>query len=304
MRLVLLLCSTILLSVSCKQSNLPEELIALEKEVAKQPTNDNVAKLLDQYTAWLKENPAKSPTQKEVLEKQLSLSVEHLRYPTALSALQGLLVDYPEDLTTPDRVLQLGDILTKTNKTVAAQVLYQSFVAKYPKHEKAVEINQQYPSTIPVDTFILNIGKQIFMDSTNVLNENAARQYVDACEAYALVNHGSDASAEYLHKASETARTLRSTAKALAIYDWILRAYPNHKRSAQALFLKGFTYDNDLKDYETARVAYTEFLQKYPNDEFASSAQFLLDNLGKSDDELLKALQEKAAQNKGGDSVQ
>ncbi|HLF64221.1 MAG TPA: tetratricopeptide repeat protein [Saprospiraceae bacterium] len=279
-------------------------MIALEKEVAKSPTNANITQLIDLYAAWLQEHLESSKLQKAVLEKQVTVGTEHLRYAQALSALQTLLIDYPEDAETPDRLLKVGDILTKINKGVAAQVLYQSFAEKYPNHPQTAELTQKYPATMPVDTFILSIGKQIFGDTTNTLNENAARQYVDVCEAYALVYHGTDQAVEYLHKASETARTLRSTAKALAIYEWILRGYPDHKRSAQALFLKGFTYDNDLKDFETAKTVYTEFLRKYPNDEFASSAQFLLENLGKSDDELLKALQEKAAQNKSGDSIQ
>lgn len=289
--------------ISCKQEQLPAEMVALGKEVAKAPTDENVTQLLGLYSSWLQENPAKSPTQKIILEKQLALSSEHAKYPQAVSALQLLLIDYPDDAKTPDHLIVLGEILTKTGKTAAAEVLYRSFTAKYPTHVKTAEYTAKYPSTTPVDSVITGMGKRIFADTTNTLNEEAARQYVDACEAYALVNHGTDASVEYLHKASETARTLRSTAKTLSIYEWILKAYPDHKRSAQALFLKGFTYDNDLKDYETAKAAYTEFLQKYPKDEFASSAQFLLDNLGKSDDELLKALQEKAAQ-RSGDSVQ
>jgi TolA-binding protein len=176
---------------------------------------------------------------------------------------------------------------------------------KYPNHARTAELSGKYPETVAIDTLMQNVAREIFRDSTS-LNEMAARQYVDACEVYALVNPGTDASAEYLHKASETARTLRSTAKALAIYDWILKSYPEHKRSSQALFLKGFTYDNELRDYDKARIVYEEFLQKYPDDEFASSAQFLLENLGKSDDELLEALQKKAAtqQTPAADSVQ
>ncbi len=293
--IMLLLCLSIL--PSCQQK-LPAEMVALEKEVAKTPTNANVSQLINLYSDWLQKNPAKSPTHKTILEKQLEVSTQHKQSAPAIAALQALVIDYPEDANTPDRLLQLGDILANSGKQVAAQVLYQSFATKYPKHAQTAEISSKYPITEPIDSTIMQIGRRIFGDTTNTLNEEAARQYVDACEAYALVNPGTDAAVEYLHKASETARTLRSTAKALSIYDWILRAYPDHKRSAQAMFLKGFIYDNDLKDFETAKTVYTEFIQKYPNDEFASSAQFLLENLGKSDDELLDALQKKAAEAK------
>ena len=63
------------------------------------------------------------------------------------------------------------------------------------------------------------------------------------------------------------------------------------------MFLKAFTFDNDLKDYENARKYYEEFLAKYPNNEFAESAKFLLDNLGKSDEELRQIIEQKQKEN-------
>ena len=55
------------------------------------------------------------------------------------------------------------------------------------------------------------------------------------------------------------------------------------------MFLKAFTYDNDLKKVEEARVLYNEFLKKYPNDEFADDTKFLLENLGKDDEEIINS---------------
>ncbi len=128
------------------------------------------------------------------------------------------------------------------------------------------------------------------------INSTVARSYVDACMAYAVMYDGKGESAENLHKAAETARSLGEMDEALSMYDWIIDRYPNHPRTPQALFLKAFTYDSDLKEFDQARVYYTEFLEKYPNNDFAKSAEFLLENLGKDDEELLQILQEKAAQ--------
>ena len=74
-----------------------------------------------------------------------------------------------------------------------------------------------------------------------------------------------------------------------AIYDAIYTQYPQYEKAAQALFLKAFTYDNDLKDKGTAKALYEEFLQKFPNDDFADDTQFLLKNLGKNDEEIIKS---------------
>ncbi len=293
--LLLLLCGGLL--TSCKQEA-PDAMTTLERTVADSATTENVSQLLDMYSSWLRDNPEPSPQHKSILEKSVTVGLQHQRYAQALSALRGLVINYPDDPGTPDRLLQIGDIESKIGKDVAAKVLYQAFYTKYPDNAHSADLKQRYPMTEPVDSLITGIGRQIFHDSTAAINEEAARQYVDLCESYALVNQGSDASAEYLYKASETARTMRATVQALEIYDWLMRDYKGNKRAAQALFLTGFTYDNDLHNLDKAKAAYEEFLKKYPNDEFASSAQFLLDNLGKTDDQLLEVLQKKAAEQK------
>ena len=124
----------------------------------------------------------------------------------------------------------------------------------------------------------------MFQSEEGQLNRQAARNYVDVCEAYALTHPNDPKSADYLHKAAETARAIRTIPKALALYDWILEKYPNHDKAPQALFLKAFTYDNNLNDVENARENYEAFLAKYPEDDFADDTKFLLENLGKTDE--------------------
>ena len=60
-----------------------------------------------------------------------------------------------------------------------------------------------------------------------------------------------------------------------------------------ALFMKAFLFDESLKDVENARKYYQEFIDKYPNHEFAKQAKLLMENLGKSQEEVLKSLQGK-----------
>ena len=49
----------------------------------------------------------------------------------------------------------------------------------------------------------------------------------------------------------------------------------------------------DFKKIDEAKAIYTEFVTKYPNHQMASSAQFLLDNMGKSEEEILKSMEAK-----------
>lgn len=117
--------------------------------------------------------------------------------------------------------------------------------------------------------------------------QNALVGYADAFPTDSL-------SIQYLSKAGETARLLRQFDKALEIFGKIEKNYPDSREAAAAMFMKAFTLDNDLKKLEEAKLAYEAFLQKYPNDEFADDAQFLLKNLGKSPEEIIKGFEQKA----------
>ena len=103
-------------------------------------------------------------------------------------------------------------------------------------------------------------------------------------------------SVKHLSKAGETARLLRQFDKAIEIFGKIEKNYPESKAAAGAMFMKAFTLDNDLQKLDEAKLAYEAFLQKYPNDDFADDAQFLLKNLGKSPEEIIKGFEGKVQQ--------
>ena len=47
---------------------------------------------------------------------------------------------------------------------------------------------------------------------------------------------------------------------------------------------------SNLKDFKKAEIVYKDFMKEYPNHEFVAQAKVMLENLGKSDEELLKSL--------------
>ena len=74
---------------------------------------------------------------------------------------------------------------------------------------------------------------------------------------------------------------------AVDAYKQYLTKYPDGKRDSTALFLGAFLYHNELKNLDSAGAYYKRFLEKYPTSELANSAQYELQNLGKSPEELL-----------------
>ena len=79
----------------------------------------------------------------------------------------------------------------------------------------------------------------------------------------------------------------------MSLFDWMIDRYPNYEKSSNALFLKAYLLDEEYDRKDEARVIYEEFLEKFPDHQLASSAKFLLENIGKSDAEIYEMITNK-----------
>lgn len=79
-----------------------------------------------------------------------------------------------------------------------------------------------------------------------------------------------------------------SMSKAVEYFQKYYAKFPNKERTPKVLFMIGFIRANELKDYDSARIAYNEFLQKYSGHELASSVKLELENLGKTPEQILQ----------------
>ena len=140
---------------------------------------------------------------------------------------------------------------------------------------------------------IEGIANQVYNDSTKRIDPEMAKQYIAACEEYAGKYSADTLSPVLLLKAAETSRNIGDFQTALKLYDQIINDFSTFKKAPQALFLKAFTVDDNMGKKEEAKVIYEAFLEKYPNDDFAESAKFMLENLYKSDAEIIQGFEEK-----------
>ncbi|GAB4341020.1 MAG: hypothetical protein Kow0037_27300 [Calditrichia bacterium] len=74
--------------------------------------------------------------------------------------------------------------------------------------------------------------------------------------------------------------------EAEANFQKILDEYPEGPFASKAMFMIGFINANYLKNFDKAKQYYGDFLKKYPKHELADDAQYEIQNLGKSVDEL------------------
>jgi len=143
-------------------------------------------------------------------------------------------------------------------------------------------------ATIGIDSSLSRLSQQFFsLDGKQQINTQAIEAYQTAAEVRAMISPD-EVSVKKLLSAGEAARTMKKFPKAISYFDMIIQKFPQLKGASQALFLKAFTMDNDLKQYDRARGIYELFLQKYPEDGFADDVQFLLENLGATNEEIIQ----------------
>lgn len=98
---------------------------------------------------------------------------------------------------------------------------------------------------------------------------------------------------DYYYRAAELELLLDKPDKSIEYYNEIIKNHPDYPKQSQILFLKAFVYENHLHDIPNAKKYYEEFLRKYPDNEFADDVRTVIDNLGKSPEELIKEFEEK-----------
>jgi TolA-binding protein len=135
---------------------------------------------------------------------------------------------------------------------------------------------------------IKELETKLMKDSTKAKDEVSAYNLQVAYSQF-QENFPDDPEApEYLFKAADLSISLSWGESAIAILDKFLEVYPNHKRAAEALFYKGYVYDNQINDDVKAGEFYRAFLKKYPTNAFAPSVAASIKNLGKTDEELIR----------------
>lgn len=141
---------------------------------------------------------------------------------------------------------------------------------------------------------------QIYNEKNNKFDKEKALEYIGYCQSYSKVAPQDPEVAKYLFQAAETARSVKKYDLALTIYDQIYHDFSSYPKAPQAMFLKAFTLDSELQQYDQAKVIYQQFVEKHPTDEFADDTKFLLENLGKSDEEIIKQFEAQQAKMKDG----
>lgn len=84
------------------------------------------------------------------------------------------------------------------------------------------------------------------------------------------------------NQANIKAEYLKDYESCITLLDTLSVRYGESEFAERAGFLKGYTLANQMQDTTRARVAYEDFLKRYPNSDLVPSVQFEIMMMGKS----------------------
>jgi TolA-binding protein len=132
----------------------------------------------------------------------------------------------------------------------------------------------------------------LFDTTQKKFNSSEAIALTKAYEAYALDYAQDSLTPELLFKAAELYSALRQSYKALETYKQIYADYPQFEKRPICLFMQAYITDDELNDDNQAKILYEKFIAEFPNHVLAKDAKFSIENLGLTDEELLRKFQQ------------
>ncbi|MCW3083044.1 MAG: hypothetical protein JWP12_410 [Bacteroidetes bacterium] len=98
---------------------------------------------------------------------------------------------------------------------------------------------------------------------------------------------------DFLFKAAEVSTAIKQYPQALMYYQTITTQYPTFKLAPESLYMQAFLMDNFLNEDDKAKPVYEQVIAKYPTLPYANDAKAAINNLGKSDEQLIKEFEAK-----------
>ena len=158
--------------------------------------------------------------------------------------------------------------------------------------QKAIDVSG--PSR---EQFLTEIKKyEAEMKKASDINNVTAGLAIKAYTDYAGFFPDDSLTPDYLFKAGEIATATQQYPQALIYYKQITDKYPTYKHVQESLYLQGFLLDNCLNDDAKAKIIYEEVIAKYPKSSLTDDAKAAINNLGKTDEELIKEFKKKNGQ--------
>ncbi|MFK7775767.1 MAG: tol-pal system YbgF family protein [Saprospiraceae bacterium] len=266
--------------LSCSNGDMSSKIVELEKAHAETPTTEVKKELLASYTTYLNELKTDADSYSQFAHKKALLEMDLNQYDNASLTLTTAVQNHSTGASSNQNIGLLSSLLVNHVHAKNLQGAMDEFNKLYPDPATA-------KSTL--SPIIKNLGETMLDEKTATRDRLKVRDFISLARVQAGLVKNDDEVQRSLFAAAEMSNSIKNYNQNLAIYDYIL-AHPNDfSKAPTALFLKGFTNDEHLKNLEEAKKYYTEYLDKYPEGGYAESAKASLKNLGKTAEEIIES---------------
>jgi len=153
------------------------------------------------------------------------------------------------------------------------------------------------PNAENLKTELLAIDKE-FSTAATISDVDKAKSFISKAERFALAFPADSLSPQFLFKAAGFSKTIGHIDEAYRLWDLLIEKYPKDFWAEPAAFLKGYTAETELADKEKAVKYFQEFVERFPQSQFADQAKRQIELLkgNKNPDELVKEFESNATE--------
>ncbi len=126
------------------------------------------------------------------------------------------------------------------------------------------------------------------LKESNTIDKDKVSELINSIDIYSKANATNKNTPKYLELKAKYLGAMGQNAEALKVYNDIYTNYKQYENRPDALFMMAFLYENNMLNKEKAKAYYQKYLDEFPNEDFAKDAQFSLDNIDKTPEELME----------------
>ena len=133
------------------------------------------------------------------------------------------------------------------------------------------------------------------MKSADNIDQDKVAQVISLYDDYIVRFPESTNTPGYLEMQAKYYSVHSEYDKAYANYEKIYTDYQDYNKRPSALFMMAFIAEVNMENLDQAESLYKQFLDEFPEDEFADDAEFSLRNMHMSPEELLEFFKQQSA---------
>lgn len=263
----------------CEKTNYKESIPQLEAIVQEDPTEENRQKLANLYLEFANQSEKNDSLRLPRILQAADILFKLENFDEAGKVLRQGIQDYFPDRAVDPAIIALANLhFERDTATEIRKEKLKQFRSCFPNEELAKErLNQLIDAAAGQSTDSITLQ----------MNARASFNFMNLSELYGRWFFNDDKGGERLMEAAKMAVFFNKFERAILIYEELAQTFEGKDLGAKAAFMLAFTLDNHLNRLDEARAQYNRFINRYQEHPLAESARFLLQNLGKSEEEII-----------------